>query len=164
MKEPTQEYIESVEAAAKRGEAIEFYVYHNPDKWMHFPQAADCVGKFNWEDYYFRVANPKENPMRKIPKNILISADRTGALLEERQKTHGLFIDHARITKRFKTILADECEIMGKQLTPDQEEALHMIFHKIGRMIAGDISFVDHWDDVAGYARLEADILRSMQK
>jgi hypothetical protein len=31
-----------------------------------------------------------------------------------------------------------------------------MIAHKIGRIIAGDPDFRDHWDDLAGYATLIA--------
>lgn len=38
-----------------------------------------------------------------------------------------------------------------------QRESLSMIFHKIGRILAGDPNFRDHWDDIAGYAKLAAD-------
>jgi hypothetical protein len=33
---------------------------------------------------------------------------------------------------------------------------LEMIAHKIGRVLAGDPNHADHWDDIAGYARLVA--------
>ena len=82
------------------------------------------------------------------------------AMLSEREKTHGNFRDHARCTQRLKAVLRDELEIMGKTLTMEQQEALDMVFHKIGRMVAGDANFIDHWDDLAGYSTLVAKILR----
>jgi hypothetical protein len=39
-------------------------------------------------------------------------------------------------------------------LSDQQIEALEMIAHKIGRIIAGDPDFDDHWDDIAGYAKI----------
>jgi hypothetical protein len=44
-------------------------------------------------------------------------------------------------------------------LTPDQQEALDMIFHKIGRIVNGDPDYADSWIDIAGYATLVADRL-----
>lgn len=81
-------------------------------------------------------------------------------MLIEREKTHGNFRDHARCTQRLKAVLRDELEIVGKTLTMEQQEALDMIFHKIGRMVAGNADFIDHWDDSAGYSTLVAKILR----
>lgn len=79
-------------------------------------------------------------------------------LVSERAKTHGSFEDHARITQRLKFILDDECARRGRRnqqsLTSQHNEALDMICHKIGRIIAGDASFQDHWDDIAGYAKI----------
>ena len=39
-------------------------------------------------------------------------------------------------------------------LSDTQKESLEMIVHKIGRILAGDPSFQDHWDDIAGYAKI----------
>jgi hypothetical protein len=40
-----------------------------------------------------------------------------------------------------------------------QREAMHMIMLKIARIISGDNNTHDHWDDIAGYAKLaSADI------
>lgn len=84
----------------------------------------------------------------------------TETMLSEREKTHGDFIDHARVTWRLKQVLKDEEIIMGKNLSPVQTEALEMICHKIGRIFAGNPDFLDHWDDIAGYATLVAKNLR----
>jgi hypothetical protein len=80
------------------------------------------------------------------------------AVLEERQKTHGDFEDRARITQSFKNLfyaeLAEREVRQQDRLTPAQIEALDMIFHKIGRIIAGNPNHEDHWTDIAGYAQI----------
>lgn len=79
----------------------------------------------------------------------------TTELLNERGKTHGDYSDHARITQALKFCAKD-----GKNWhnnPPEMKEALEMIFHKIGRILSGDPNFRDHWDDIAGYAKLVAD-------
>jgi hypothetical protein len=77
----------------------------------------------------------------------------TSQLLLERGKTHGKFEDHAFITQRLKDVL-----YAGKaKLNDCQKESLDMIVHKIGRITSGDPDFRDHWDDIAGYAKLVAD-------
>jgi hypothetical protein len=44
-------------------------------------------------------------------------------------------------------------------LDDDMQESLDMITHQIGRIIAGDPGFADHWRDIAGYAQLVANRL-----
>lgn len=82
----------------------------------------------------------------------------TDALLAERGRTHGDFTDHARITQRLKDIIVNELALRRNRKQPELDyvmlESLDMITHKIGRVIAGDSTAVDHWDDIAGYARL----------
>lgn len=79
----------------------------------------------------------------------------TGELLVERGKTHGDYADHAQITQGLK-ILMQNRSTYG-DLSHMQRESLEMIAHKIGRILAGDPNFRDHWDDIAGYAKLVAD-------
>jgi len=79
-------------------------------------------------------------------------------LTAERRKTHGSFADHSRYTMRIKEVLnkAEEERFKRGQppLTDQQREALDMIAHKIGRILAGQSSLQDHWDDIAGYAHI----------
>lgn len=82
-------------------------------------------------------------------------SDPTNALITERSKTHGDFTDHARITQNLKGMMTAEDRYLF--LNACQRESLEMIVHKIGRIIAGDPDFRDHWDDIAGYARLVAE-------
>jgi hypothetical protein len=79
----------------------------------------------------------------------------TKELLVERGKTHGDYTVHARITCNIKAMMHNEDNWKGLKAT--QAESLDMIAHKIGRILAGDPDFRDHWDDIAGYAKLVAD-------
>lgn len=83
--------------------------------------------------------------------------DPTTALLNERAKTHGDFAIHAQATCAIKDVMVMYPNWMEMQDT--QREALDMIAHKIGRILAGDPNFKDHWDDIAGYAKLVANRL-----
>lgn len=46
-------------------------------------------------------------------------------------------------------------------LSFEQCEALDMIQHKIGRILSGNPNEPDHWHDIAGYATLVENILRT---
>lgn len=79
-------------------------------------------------------------------------------ILNEREKTHGSFDDHARITQRLKAVIAEELFLRAERgqtpLSDMQRESIDMIEHKIGRILAGNPSEPDHWNDIAGYAVL----------
>lgn len=74
------------------------------------------------------------------------------ALLRERHATHGDYADHAAITQQLKASMHNNPGWL--RLNHMQAETLDMIAHKIGRILAGDPNFPDHYDDIAGYARL----------
>lgn len=76
----------------------------------------------------------------------------TESLLTERGSTHGDFTMHARITQETKQLW--HATPNWHKLTVEQKETLHMIAHKVGRILAGDPNHKDHWDDIAGYATL----------
>ena len=80
-------------------------------------------------------------------------------VLAERGSRYGKFEDHARITQELKRVSYDFFIGKNKQLADDQQEALDMIFHKIGRILNGDPDYADSWVDIAGYAKLVADRL-----
>src|SRR5271169_3768607 len=97
------------------------------------------------------------------PRKIIME---TKDLLIERGKTHGDYEIHASITQNLKrcmcnahkiTPCSDTLQLAWLDLGDAQREALDMIAHKIGRILAGDPDFRDHWDDIAGYAKLVAD-------
>jgi len=80
-------------------------------------------------------------------------------ILDERAKTHGDFSYHAAITQELKMALRSFAS--WEKLSPMKKEALEMIAHKIGRILAGDSNYRDHWVDIAGYATLIADRIAS---
>lgn len=85
--------------------------------------------------------------------------------LAERGSRYGKFTGHAEITQKLKTQIADFRFIHKKPpLSPDQQEALDMICHKIGRIVNGDPNYADSWLDIAGYAKLVADRLEGVER
>lgn len=79
-------------------------------------------------------------------------SDAIDSILAERGRTHGDYRDHAAVTQAIKDIYRGH---QGwARLTACQRETLDMHAHKVGRILAGDPSHQDHWDDIAGYARL----------
>lgn len=73
-------------------------------------------------------------------------------LLVERGQTHGDYADHAGVTQQVKAVFHNHPG--WARLNDMQRETLDMIAHKAGRVLAGNPNFPDHWDDIAGYARL----------
>lgn len=79
------------------------------------------------------------------------------ALLAERGSTHGDFTNHAGCAQELKDTVHNWLARSGKswhELPYEVRESLDMILHKIGRIVAGDTLHADHWDDIAGYAKL----------
>lgn len=101
------------------------------------------------------------------PANVTVAAPPTPAtapspslkeMIDEREKTHGDFADVSRVAQDIKAALS--CAPNNEALSPLQREALGMIASKIGRIMSGNPNEVDHWDDIAGYAKLVADRVR----
>jgi len=84
----------------------------------------------------------------------------TDQVLAERGSRYGEFTGHARVTQRLKLVIYEELVARGKGLDADQQEALDMICHKIGRIVNGDPNYDDSWVDIAGYAELVVKRLR----
>jgi Domain of unknown function (DUF6378) len=74
------------------------------------------------------------------------------ALLYERHKTHGSFSENAAASQHIKRHFhAAPC---WNELHDVHKEALHMIALKLSRILSGQADYNDHWDDIAGYAKL----------
>jgi hypothetical protein len=78
--------------------------------------------------------------------------DPTKELLKTRGHTHGKFSDNAYIAQHLRGFWREQ-EGWGP-LTVEQHEALDYMAGKISRILSGDGSFPDHWQDIAGYAML----------
>jgi hypothetical protein len=99
------------------------------------------------------------------------------AILSEREKTHGdyaktmeLFREMTRAFERafsgdsdFRSPPNDVIEYRRRDRSIAVSTA-QMICMKLARIACGDPTFVDHWDDIGGYAKLMADLLREKAK
>lgn len=86
------------------------------------------------------------------------------ATLTERGNEYGKFKDGAALMQGIKRLMADHALAHNKTFSDDQWEALEMIVHKIGRIVNGNPDKVDHWVDIAGYAKLVADRLQGVER
>ena len=80
------------------------------------------------------------------------SVSELDVILKEREKTHGDFRDHAYYTQTLKSVIRESPNY--DRMSEVQKEALDMIVHKIGRILAGNPDYKDHWVDIEGYAKL----------
>jgi hypothetical protein len=85
-------------------------------------------------------------------------------VLNDRARDYGKFKDGAALMQGMKRLLSDHARAHNKTFTDDQWEALEMIVHKIGRIVNGNPDKVDHWTDIAGYAKLVADRLQGVDR
>jgi len=82
-------------------------------------------------------------------------------LLAERQRSHGDFGAVAAVAQTIKQSLRRAAR--WDALPEKQREALEMITVKMARIVAGDHKHRDHWNDIAGYARLVTQDLHEWQ-
>lgn len=148
VKRKTKPLTRRVKATGKTKRIIDIFTESN-ELLRSLPDTA-------WRNLYGKAEDLKPaqaaiNAAPKTPKEIT----------DERGKTHGDFRDHARITQALKRVV--NTEIVARinrgqsDLTDRQEEFLDMLMHKVGRIIAGNADFADHYDDIAGYAYIAID-------
>lgn len=65
----------------------------------------------------------------------------------------------ANIAQRIKRVLHDSDG--WPFLSDEQAESLDMIAMKVARILSGDPSHSDHWEDIEGYARLISNRIES---
>jgi hypothetical protein len=85
--------------------------------------------------------------------------DEVDVTLDARALDYGKFIEGAEVMQMLKRVVQVALNNRDKTLAHDQAEAMDMIIHKIGRIVNGNPDVVDHWLDIAGYAKLVADRL-----
>lgn len=81
----------------------------------------------------------------------------TKELLTERGKTHGSFAENAKWFTQM-------CRMGERVNNPVHEAALCMIYMKLARILSGQSDFQDHWDDIAGYAKLASEACNETQR
>lgn len=82
--------------------------------------------------------------------------DDTAALLAERERTHGDYKLQGALAFHLKQELRERRTngVGNGKLDAHQIDALEMILVKVSRIACGNAQEPDHWDDIAGYARL----------
>lgn len=90
-----------------------------------------------------------------------LTATDVDVTLAERGSRYGVFMGHAHVTMDLKRVVRSHLIARDKKLSDDQQEAIDMICHKLGRIINGDPNYADSWVDIAGYAKLISDRLET---
>ena len=85
-------------------------------------------------------------------------------VIDMRGLDYGKFKDGAALMQGIKRQMAQHAQKHDKLFADDQWEALEMIVHKIGRIVNGNPDAVDHWIDIAGYAKLISDRLEGIER
>lgn len=73
-------------------------------------------------------------------------------ILQQREGTHGFYSEVSSVSQGIKMTM--QIGVNWKYLKAEQRESLEMIANKIGRILSGNSDFIDHWQDIAGYASL----------
>ena len=145
--------------------------YHDPRKFDEMPKVETGGGMLDperrraamaqqWADSNRSKPDPKAD-LGMVGSTMNLNAAPTLAdVLTERGHRYGKFTGHAQVTQDLKMLSSEHLATRTKTLPADMQEALDMIFHKIGRIINGDHNYDDSWVDIAGYAQLIADRLQ----
>jgi hypothetical protein len=148
----------------KRARVLEMLTY-SPDK-----SDKEIARRVRCHPSYVKTIRTQEHQseLRVLESEGLVDkpspeAQGVDAILDERGSRYGPFVSHAMITQLLKGTMDTYLTQNKKTLMPDQQEALDMIFHKIGRILNGDPNYADSWIDIAGYAKLVADRLEREQ-
>lgn len=80
------------------------------------------------------------------------------SIIQTRSETHGDFTVNSHVSQAIKRAVRSHAGYMN--LHDYQKEALDAVAGKIGRIVAGDAGFDDHWQDIAGYAELVRERLK----
>lgn len=88
--------------------------------------------------------------------------DAVGSLLEQRGSRYGNYSGLAAIAQELKEVM--HTLATWQELPPVMQESLDLIASKIARILNGDPTYVDNWDDIAGYATLVSERLKGIER
>jgi len=154
-------FMESNPAAAPNEVAARFnttkqYVYGLRNKMkkegFKFPKKSEQLATLAPAQQSSAGSAPLEIEMFDFP-------DQVDETLDARAVDYGKFIEGAEVMQMLKRVVQNALNNRDKVLAHDQAESMDMIIHKLGRIINGNPDVVDHWLDIAGYAKLVADRL-----
>ena len=152
----------------KRSEQLASLAPAEPKRYIMNRSQLELAQKmgFSAQDYAQALADeglleelPTENSQELEQTGIEMYEDEVDATLDARAVEYGKFIEGAEVMQMLKRVVQAALNNRDKILAHDQAEAMDMIIHKIGRIVNGNPDVVDHWLDIAGYAKLVADRL-----
>lgn len=76
----------------------------------------------------------------------------TDQILSEREQTHGAYREVASYSQALKQLMRSSRN--WERLDVAQAQTLEVVADKVARILCGDPSFLDHWQDGAGYFEL----------
>ena len=76
----------------------------------------------------------------------------TDQILNDREQTHGAFREVAGYSQAIKQLMRTSRN--WNRLDVAQAQALEVVADKVARILCGDPSYQDHWQDGAGYFEL----------
>lgn len=79
-----------------------------------------------------------------------------------RRSNYGKFEDNANVTQSLMDVI--ESSPNYKKLSNAHKECFHMIFHKIARIVCGDLGYIDNYHDIVGYAKLLEEHLEEVEQ
>jgi hypothetical protein len=86
-------------------------------------------------------------------------------LVQERKNTHGNYELQSTIYYMLKTAVNYASkERSANPFKYTQQQSIDMICLKLSRILAGDAAFKDHWDDIAGYAKIANGMLPPLEE
>lgn len=103
-------------------------------------------------EYFNKVMGDPLTLLDMLPKETGDMNTEIGAILKERETTHGDFMLTAITSQGIKCALRSATN--WNLLTYPQKEALDNIAQKMSRIVEGNSDTLDHWKDIQGYAEL----------
>jgi len=79
--------------------------------------------------------------------------------LQQRGSKYGEFADNSRVTQTVLNHIYTYANAMDVVLSYEDKEALHMVVHKMSRVVCGTGKVKDNWHDIIGYGKLARDVL-----
>ena len=103
-------------------------------------------------EYFNKLAGDPLTLLDMLQKETDDMNKEIGAILKERENTHGDFMFTAITSQGIKNTLRSAT--YWNTLTYDQKEVLDNIAQKMARIVEGNPDTLDHWRDIQGYAEL----------
>ena len=98
----------------------------------------------------------KKGPPMEI-KAEMQTATSIADTLQQRGSVYGTFKDNSNMTQFIMRVVTTNAK---RDLQDFELEALHMIVHKMSRIVCGLRTKKDNWHDIAGYAKLAEDLTK----